>query len=97
MTAARIGKAVLLDHGTGVVIGETAVIGDRVSMLQVFKEASLLVRSQQRQIIKRQRAAFGLFVSLFCSSLKVFQVILGSLGFPVLTLKIYGDLYFTAA
>uniref|UniRef100_A0A7I4CB77 serine O-acetyltransferase n=1 Tax=Physcomitrium patens TaxID=3218 RepID=A0A7I4CB77_PHYPA len=32
--AARIGKAVLLDHGTGVVIGETAVIGDRVSMLQ---------------------------------------------------------------
>ncbi len=33
--AAQIGKAILLDHGTGVVIGETAVIGDRVSMLQV--------------------------------------------------------------
>ncbi|KAJ7570136.1 hypothetical protein O6H91_01G107900 [Diphasiastrum complanatum] len=32
--AARIGKAILLDHGTGVVIGETAVVGDRVSMLQ---------------------------------------------------------------
>jgi serine acetyltransferase len=32
--AAQIGKAILLDHGTGVVIGETAVIGDRVSMLQ---------------------------------------------------------------
>ncbi|KAL2649701.1 hypothetical protein R1flu_017829 [Riccia fluitans] len=32
--AARIGKSLLLDHGTGVVIGETAVIGDRVSMLQ---------------------------------------------------------------
>lgn len=32
--AARIGKGILLDHGTGVVIGETAVVGDRVSMLQ---------------------------------------------------------------
>ncbi|XP_057841988.2 probable serine acetyltransferase 2 isoform X3 [Cryptomeria japonica] len=32
--AARIGKGILLDHGTGIVIGETAVIGDRVSMLQ---------------------------------------------------------------
>ncbi|KAH6557189.1 hypothetical protein KP509_1Z129600 [Ceratopteris richardii] len=32
--AARIGKAILMDHGTGVVIGETAVVGDRVSMLQ---------------------------------------------------------------
>ncbi|MDX9998964.1 MAG: serine O-acetyltransferase [Phenylobacterium sp.] len=31
--AARIGSGVFLDHGTGVVIGETAVIGDDVSML----------------------------------------------------------------
>ena len=31
--AARIGAGVFLDHGTGVVIGETAVIGDDVSML----------------------------------------------------------------
>lgn len=33
--AARIGKGILLDHGTGVVIGETAVIGDNVSLMQV--------------------------------------------------------------
>lgn len=32
--AARIGKGVLMDHGTGVVIGETAVIGNNVSVLQ---------------------------------------------------------------
>ncbi|GIL44936.1 hypothetical protein Vafri_2312 [Volvox africanus] len=32
--AARIGKGVLLDHGTGVVIGETAIIGNNVSILQ---------------------------------------------------------------
>ncbi len=31
--AARIGEGILIDHGTGVVIGETAVIGDDVSML----------------------------------------------------------------
>jgi serine O-acetyltransferase len=32
--AARLGKGVLLDHGTGVVIGETAEVGDNVSILQ---------------------------------------------------------------
>jgi serine O-acetyltransferase len=31
--AARIGKGVFIDHGTGIVIGETAVVGDDVSML----------------------------------------------------------------
>jgi serine O-acetyltransferase len=31
--AARIGKGIFLDHGTGIVIGETAVVGDDVSML----------------------------------------------------------------
>lgn len=31
--AAVIGCGVLLDHGTGIVIGETAVVGDNVSML----------------------------------------------------------------
>ncbi|KAI6671181.1 hypothetical protein NL676_006066 [Syzygium grande] len=30
---ARIGEGILLDHGTGLVIGETAVIGDRVSLM----------------------------------------------------------------
>ena len=31
--AARIGKGIFLDHATGFVIGETAVIGDDVSIL----------------------------------------------------------------
>lgn len=31
--AARMGKGLFLDHGTGIVIGETAVVGDDVSML----------------------------------------------------------------
>jgi serine O-acetyltransferase len=33
--AARFGRGILLDHGTGVVIGETAVVGNNVSLLQV--------------------------------------------------------------
>lgn len=31
--AAKVGKGIFIDHGTGVVIGETAVVGDDVSML----------------------------------------------------------------
>jgi serine O-acetyltransferase len=32
--AARIGSGVFIDHGTGIVIGETAVVGDDCSILQ---------------------------------------------------------------
>jgi len=32
--AVKMGKGIMLDHGTGLVIGETAVVGDNVSMLQ---------------------------------------------------------------
>ncbi|RLQ23478.1 serine O-acetyltransferase [Seongchinamella sediminis] len=32
--AARMGQGILLDHATGLVVGETAVVGDNVSILQ---------------------------------------------------------------
>jgi serine O-acetyltransferase len=32
--AVRMGRGIMVDHGTGLVIGETAVVGDNVSMLQ---------------------------------------------------------------
>lgn len=32
--AVQIGQGILIDHGTGIVIGETATIGDNVSILQ---------------------------------------------------------------
>lgn len=32
--AVRMGKGIMLDHGTGLVIGETAIVGDNVSLLQ---------------------------------------------------------------
>ena len=32
--AARIGEGIMLDHATGIVIGETAVVGNNVSIMQ---------------------------------------------------------------
>ncbi|MEO0443943.1 MAG: DapH/DapD/GlmU-related protein, partial [Pseudomonadota bacterium] len=32
--AAKIGKGIMLDHATGIVIGETAVVDDNVSIMQ---------------------------------------------------------------
>lgn len=32
--AARLGRGIMLDHGIGIVIGETAVVEDHVSILQ---------------------------------------------------------------
>lgn len=31
--AAQLGRGIMIDHATGVVIGETAVVGDNVSLL----------------------------------------------------------------
>ena len=38
--AARLGHGILMGHGTGVVIGETAVVGNNVSLLQVRSAAT---------------------------------------------------------
>ena len=40
---ARIGRRFAIDHGTGVVIGETAVVGDRVRLFQGVTLGALLV------------------------------------------------------
>jgi len=42
VVAAKIGEGILLDHGTGLVIGETAVVGNWVSLMQVTAEISTL-------------------------------------------------------
>jgi len=41
---AAIGRAVAIDHGTGIVIGETSVIGDRVRLYQGVTLGALSVR-----------------------------------------------------
>ena len=40
---ARIGRAFAIDHGTGIVIGETSIIGDRVRMYQGVTLGALAV------------------------------------------------------
>lgn len=50
--AADIGRGILMDHATGIVIGETAVIGDNVSMLHhVTLGGSGLGRGRRHPII----------------------------------------------
>jgi serine O-acetyltransferase len=41
---ASIGEAIAIDHGTGIVVGETAVIGDRVRLYQGVTLGALSVR-----------------------------------------------------
>jgi serine O-acetyltransferase len=53
---ARIGRAFFLDHGTGVVIGETAIIGDHVKMYQSTTLGALsFPRDQSGAIIRGQK------------------------------------------
>ncbi|PKM30730.1 MAG: serine acetyltransferase [Gammaproteobacteria bacterium HGW-Gammaproteobacteria-11] len=52
---ARIGKSFFIDHGTGVVIGETAVIGERVRVYQaVTLGAKRFESDDQGQLLKGQ-------------------------------------------
>lgn len=47
---ARIGASFAIDHGTGIVIGETAVIGDRVTLYQGVTLGALAVRKSQARV-----------------------------------------------
>ncbi|HSV55667.1 MAG TPA: serine O-acetyltransferase EpsC [Magnetospirillaceae bacterium] len=47
---ARIGRRFFIDHGTGVVIGETAVIGDRVKIYQGVTLGALSVRKDEGNV-----------------------------------------------
>ncbi len=43
---ARLGRSLAIDHGTGIVIGETAIIGDRVRLYQGVTLGALSVRKE---------------------------------------------------
>jgi serine O-acetyltransferase len=45
--AAQIGKAIAIDHGTGIVIGETAIIGNNVKIYQGVTLGALSVLKEQ--------------------------------------------------
>lgn len=44
---ARLGRGISIDHGTGIVVGETAVIGDRVRLYQGVTLGALSVRKDE--------------------------------------------------
>lgn len=50
---ARIGKSFFIDHGTGVVIGETTEIGERVRMYQGVTLGALSINHRKGQGVKR--------------------------------------------
>ncbi|MCP4449186.1 MAG: serine acetyltransferase [Myxococcales bacterium] len=50
---ASIGASFLIDHGTGVVIGETTVIGDRVRLYQGVTLGALSVKERTESGVKR--------------------------------------------
>jgi serine O-acetyltransferase len=51
--AAKIGIGIMLDHGTGIVIGETAVIGNRVRIYQGVTLGAMSVRDRGAVGVKR--------------------------------------------
>lgn len=57
--AARIGKGVMIDHATGVVIGETTVIEDDVSMLHGVTLGGSGCTKQARHPLVRQGVLIG--------------------------------------
>lgn len=57
--AARIGKGILMDHGTSIVIGETAVVEDNVSMLHEVTLGGTGKETGQRHPTVRSNVLIG--------------------------------------
>lgn len=56
---ARMGRGIMIDHGTGIVIGETAVVGDEVSMLHGVTLGGSGRTAGQRHPTVRSGVLFG--------------------------------------
>jgi serine O-acetyltransferase len=59
---ARIGKRFFIDHGTGVVVGETAVIGDDVKLYQGVTLGALSVRKEEGNVKRHPTIEDGVTV-----------------------------------
>jgi len=57
--AARIGHGLFIDHGMGIVIGETAEIGDNVSLLQGVTLGGTSTRREKRHPTLRDNVTVG--------------------------------------
>ncbi len=65
---ARIGKQFFIDHGTGVVIGETTVIGDRVKLYQGVTLGGLSTRNAGALRGKKRHPTIGDDVTVYANA-----------------------------
>lgn len=65
---ATIGKYFFIDHGTGIVVGETTVIGDRVKLYQGVTLGALSTRGGQSLRGKRRHPTIGDCVTIYAGA-----------------------------
>ncbi len=65
---ATIGKYFFIDHGTGIVIGETAVIGDHVKIYQGVTIGALSTRGGQKLSGKKRHPTIGDNVTIYAGA-----------------------------
>ena len=67
-SGAEIGEYFFIDHGTGVVIGETTVIGDNVKLYQGVTLGALSLRSGQKLAGKKRHPTVGNGVTIYANA-----------------------------
>ena len=67
-SGAEIGEYFFIDHGTGVVIGETTVIGDRVKLYQGVTLGALSTRDGQKLSGKKRHPTVGCDVTVYANA-----------------------------
>ena len=65
---AKIGKAFFIDHGTGVVIGETASLGDNVKIYQGVTLGAMSLRKGQKLKGKKRHPTIGNNVTIYANA-----------------------------
>ena len=65
---ATIGKGFFIDHGSGVIIGETSIIGDNVTLYQGVTLGALSTRKGQQLSGKKRHPTIGDHVTIYANS-----------------------------
>ena len=65
---AQIGEYFFIDHGTGIVIGETTIIGDRVKMYQGSTLGALSTRAGHNAVPGRRHPKVGNNVTIYANA-----------------------------
>lgn len=74
---AHIGKNFFIDHGTGIVIGETSIIGDRVKLYQGVTLGALSLRAGSALKGKKRHPTIGNDVTIYSNASILGDVTIG--------------------